>query len=380
MQRLQPLINPLFIELTNHCNFQCVFCPDDIMKRERGYMDFDLIEKIFFDIRKSNLVSYVIPSLMGEPLLHPRFFDFLELAKEKKINIHLITNGSLLSSEKKVERLFSLGLWEMVLSYQIPWKDLFYMRKPGNLDWGAYKNMIINIIYKKFEMRANTVLEIHLLDTIEQSVRGIDFISSPEQMLCVIEEWKPVVQDIASKFHLESKIFEYTIKEIKKRIKNNIEYATKFEILPGVYLVLKKAVLYGNYLLPDGINVREKPKGKCFSPFKSLAVLWNGDCTFCCVDFDGKLIVGNIRKNSLEEIWCGEELIKMRNEMKKNILSNKFCQKCFGDYYDSHGNRVNLARGKPFYQKINHKYQRVLINYRKYGLKGILSKAKEKIS
>ena len=348
------------------------------MKRRRGFMDFDLVEKIFFDIKKSNLVNYVIPSLMGEPLLHPHFYDFLDLAKKNNIKVHLITNGSLLSSDEKIEQLFSSGIWELVLSYQIPWKELFYMRGAGTLDWDTYKEIIINVICKKFEKKASTLLEIHLLDTIDQSIRGMDFISNPEQMMEVIDEWKQIVEKIAVKFHIENRICGYTFEEIKKKIRNNIEYMTKFEILPNVYLVLKKAVLYGNYLLPEGVSVREKRRGKCFAPFKSLAILWNGDCTFCCIDFDGELIVGNVRENSLEEIWHGERINKIRKEMKNYNLSHKFCQKCQGDYYNSQGRRIELIKEKSFYQKLNHFHLKVLKKYKEYGLEKIFSKTIEK--
>jgi len=377
---MQSLIDPLFIELTSHCNFRCSFCPDDIMTRERGYMDFGLVEKIFYDIKRDNLVTYVIPSLMGEPMLHPRFFDFLDLAKRNDIKVHLITNASLLFSDEKIEKLFSSGLWELVLSYQIPWKDLFYMRKAKTLDWNTYREIIINIICKKFEKRAKTALEIHFLDTIDNSIRGMNFISNAEEMMTVIDEWKPIVEKIAERFCLNSKIHEYTLDKVKKRIRNNIEYTTKFEVLPAVYLVLKKTVFYGNYLIPEGIIVREKLRGRCFAPFKSLAILWNGDCTFCCQDFNGELVVGNIREKSLEEIWNGERLNKIRNEMERNILSNKFCQRCFGNYYDIHGNRVNLTKKKSLFLRLNHSYLKILKGYKKYGLKGIFLKAIEKIS
>jgi len=371
---MQSLIDPLFIELTNHCNFKCTFCPDDVMKRKRGYMDFGLIEKIFHDLKKNNLVNYVIPSLMGEPLLHPRFFDFLDLAKKNNIKVHLITNGSLITSNEKLEKLFSSSIFELVLSYQTPWENMFHLRKAGNLTLDTYRETLINIICKKFEMKASTAIELHFLDTAERSVRGIDFVNSPEEMLKVIQGWKSIFEEIANKFHLKNRINEYTLREIKKIIRNNILYMTKFEILPDVYMVLKKTVLYGNYLLPEGISVKENPKGKCFAPFKSLAVLWNGDCTFCCEDFNGELIVGNIKDNSLEEIWYGERLNNARKDMHNLILSNKFCQRCKGELYDCNGNRIDLVKKYSFPLQLNHSYLRLLKAYKDYGFTGIFSK------
>jgi len=43
--------------------------------------------------------------------------------------------------------------------------------------------------------------------------------------------------------------------------------------------------------------------GHCRSPFNYMAILWNGDIAICCSDLQGKYKIGDVRDNSVEEIW-----------------------------------------------------------------------------
>lgn len=50
----------------------------------------------------------------------------------------------------------------------------------------------------------------------------------------------------------------------------------------------------------------------CAKLFYELAVHANGDVSACCVDWSRKLVLGNIMKESLREIWEGEKLKELR--------------------------------------------------------------------
>jgi MoaA/NifB/PqqE/SkfB family radical SAM enzyme len=62
------------VELTNHCNLHCPECASGSgqMKRERGFMDIELFERIISELRPYlwNINLY----FQGESLLHPAFF------------------------------------------------------------------------------------------------------------------------------------------------------------------------------------------------------------------------------------------------------------------------------------------------------------------
>ncbi|MEK9709827.1 MAG: SPASM domain-containing protein, partial [Alphaproteobacteria bacterium] len=70
----------------------------------------------------------------------------------------------------------------------------------------------------------------------------------------------------------------------------------------------------------------------CAQPFSRLTVLFNGDVTPCCVDWSHKLVVGNIKKHSLDEIWN-----KLANKLRLDHLSNSINEEspCFDCDYKS---------------------------------------------
>jgi len=61
----------------------------------------------------------------------------------------------------------------------------------------------------------------------------------------------------------------------------------------------------------------------------SMAILWNGDVSICCRAYDGQCLIGNIHKQSLEEIWNGVKLRKYREALKThNFKKVPLCLDC----------------------------------------------------
>jgi len=59
----------------------------------------------------------------------------------------------------------------------------------------------------------------------------------------------------------------------------------------------------------------------------------NGKAPLCCVDYDGKIILGDFNTQSLEEIWNNESFKKIRQlhlDFKADEIS--LCKKCRNSY------------------------------------------------
>ncbi len=79
--------------------------------------------------------------------------------------------------------------------------------------------------------------------------------------------------------------------------------------------------------IDEDVEIKERIDGNCSYPFYSLNVFANGDVSACCTFYGKKLIIGNIHNESLQNIWKGEKIKKIRQQ----IVSKKFnpiCQKC----------------------------------------------------
>ena len=108
------------IELSSACNLNCPMCytTTDNFKSEvnQANMDFDLFKKIIDESAKYNLFSIRL-SLRGEPFLNKHIFDMIKYAKDKGIKeVSTLTHGGFLD-EKKFEQLIDLGLDWLTISF-----------------------------------------------------------------------------------------------------------------------------------------------------------------------------------------------------------------------------------------------------------------------
>ncbi|MBF0235679.1 MAG: SPASM domain-containing protein [Desulfamplus sp.] len=73
-----------------------------------------------------------------------------------------------------------------------------------------------------------------------------------------------------------------------------------------------------------------KNASPCAAPFSEVSVLWNGDVVLCCYDYDGFNVVGNIRDNTIEEIWKGKIIEKIREIfLARSTEELTLCSRCF---------------------------------------------------
>lgn len=67
---------------------------------------------------------------------------------------------------------------------------------------------------------------------------------------------------------------------------------------------------------------------ECNFPWERMTVLWDGTVVPCCNDYDRKLSLGNIKEQSLSEIWNGPEMVALRKEFISNQVTNPLCRHC----------------------------------------------------
>jgi len=101
----------LQIEPVGQCNLRCQMCP--IQFREDGppygppaFMEFDTFVRLlneFQGLRHLHLQG------LGEPMMHPRFFDMVSYAANRDIRVTTNTNGTLLNG-KRAEECVKSGL------------------------------------------------------------------------------------------------------------------------------------------------------------------------------------------------------------------------------------------------------------------------------
>lgn len=300
MEKYQMIINGevtipryLDIEVTNHCNFNCSFCPTGthMMKRKRGYMDSEVLDAISDNIKKYHIKGVRLIR-WGEPMLHPDIINIIKKLKSAGALVHINTNGSLMTTEKMKE-LINAGLDSIKFSFQ-------------GVDDISYGEMRVN-------GRFSTILEV-----IKQMnlLRG-------EGNTPYIQISTTVTDETAAQ-----------IEQFKRQIENSCDYYnigyTKLDHL---------AVDEMNISEVEKERIRELQKREtidhafrkiCPEMFDKLSVNWNGDVTVCCSDYDDFLLAGNILKQDLKEIFNSEKADAYRKIISKNEYEKlPVCNTCF---------------------------------------------------
>jgi MoaA/NifB/PqqE/SkfB family radical SAM enzyme len=107
----------LQVEPVGQCNLRCQMCA--IQFRQDGppfgppaFMDFDVFARLldqFPDLEELQLQG------LGEPMMHPRFFDMVEYAVSRGIKVSTNTNATLMNAHR-AERCITSGLGEIYIS------------------------------------------------------------------------------------------------------------------------------------------------------------------------------------------------------------------------------------------------------------------------
>lgn len=102
------MIDAIQIEITSHCNLRCVMCPVTVLA-DRWNGQHLAWEAFLCIARAFEQIKYVHLQGWGEPLLHPRLFDMIKVAKDAGCRVGFTTNGTLLDSVA-AQRLLDLDL------------------------------------------------------------------------------------------------------------------------------------------------------------------------------------------------------------------------------------------------------------------------------
>jgi sulfatase maturation enzyme AslB (radical SAM superfamily) len=234
------------IESTNLCNAKCVFCPRDEMHRRQGVMEFDLFRKIVDECAALG-VTHVRVHNYGEPFLDRQLVEKVRYAKSRGIaEVGMISNGSLIT-EEIARGLIDAGLDAINISVDAAGKAVFEATRL-NLDYDT----VIGNIRTLARLRAESGRKRPRL--ILSFVRQNN--SADEQAF--IDEWRQV----ADKIHI-----------------------TDLHNWAGT------------------LNARSDVQYPCYRLWLTFTVLWDGRVSLCCADFDGRNVLGDLRTQTIAQVW-----------------------------------------------------------------------------
>ena len=243
----------------------------------------------------------------GEPLCNPATLEAVEYAKSLGLDVGFITNGSLLSQEACVTILENC-IWVRI-SLDACDADIF--KQTHGLDGKEFDKVVSNIakiVEIKRKIKSDTTVGIgYLTFDNEKVINGIvPFAKLGKSLDVDYVQYRPLLRRF-----LERE-FNY---EINRKVLDEIEAAVKFSE-PGY------DVLYSGHKYEDMKNgTIHRSYEKCFGHHFATTISTDEKMYLCChMRGVEKYCIGDLKKNSLEEIW--------RSEHRSNVYESIDFQDC----------------------------------------------------
>ncbi len=325
------LFQRIHIELTNRCNFSCVFCPNSLMTRPRRDLKLNLALKALDEIAAGHLSDTIFFHIMGEAVLYPHLEEVIRYAKYKNLKIALTTNGWGLSFDL-LKRILNAGVDHISFSVQTPDKDSFKLRQ-APVDFFAYRKKICSLIAKVIE-HGSTKVTLSFLTTpmpfLILPSKRYNIIRNKRQLVSFFTEW---LEEIAAL--LEEKTLAEKLRKKKELLIRRLLF---FRMFGWNRLKLTEKFFLETRILGDwvhrGLSAEKMTKariGYCEGLKTHFGILSNGDMVFCCVDFDGKTSFGNIKYTTIREALAQKKVQDAASGFKKFLVKEPYCQRCLGD-------------------------------------------------
>jgi len=282
MRSKHPRIKNIMVEPTNACNLNCFMCNAKDSTRKKGFMSMDVFNRILKEaalLSVSNLVMHTV----GESLSHPKIIDMIKMAKKAGFSVRLSSNGMLLNPDFSRDIVKS-GLDQFRFSIEGATKKTYESIRQG-ADFGTLLDNVTT--FKKLRDKRGKAPNI--------TIGSIVMKETEPELETFYKLFSPLVDSI-----------EFT------RLGNQGGQVDKAFSASSVDSAAFTGARYPCKLL-----------------WSTTVILWNGDVSCCCIDFDGKLIVGNIMNESLKNIWTsdGYEKFRMLHKTKRQNEMN-MCGSC----------------------------------------------------
>ncbi|HJR65510.1 MAG TPA: radical SAM protein [Gemmatimonadaceae bacterium] len=292
----QPFPALIQLQTINACNASCVMCPYPLFKKEfpRGRMDDELFEKIIAEIADRPEVHTFVPMLQNEPFLDKKLFDRIARFKQVtrgRVEVELVTNGAFLTAEA-IERIRDVELDVLDISLDAVSK-------------ATYERIRIGLDFEEVIAGVERVIDAQLPRT------------SVFVRLVKLRDNAAEVREFATRWRARGiPVFIYTA---NNRVGALPEFDEKLRLtreqVPLIHRIGRRAA--------------RAWLGHCPAPFATTDILHDGSVLLCTHDWARKEILGNVRDQTIAEIWNGERMREIRAAVyRRDYETLPACRNC----------------------------------------------------
>jgi radical SAM protein with 4Fe4S-binding SPASM domain len=284
------------IEPTNVCNLECPVCETGagILGRPDGHMSLEQFRTIVDRVagHTNTLMFY----FMGEPFMNRDAYDMIRYAKQAGIPfVTTCTNGDPVDPARLVES----GIDEVAFQIGGTTQETHQVYRVNSKLDRVLRNLSETLRLKRerrpaMRVTAGFILMKHNEHQVDDFVRtmrelGADSFQVIDPCVRTVEQGKRMLPTDRDHWYYDPEAFERGI-----------------------------------------LRPRVLPDNDCPWIHYSVTIHVNGDVVPCCRDPRGQEVVGNLLRQSLDEVWNGERFRSFRERLRRDQGSIEICRLCSG--------------------------------------------------
>lgn len=268
-----PFPKNIIVEPTAYCNMRCVMCPQSIMTRKRGTMEFSTFKKIVDEVVAKDTKARIWLAIVGEPLLlGDKLLKMISYGRDKGLDIYLNTNAELLDRNMSFN-LIGSGVKEIIVSLDAITKETYDKIRIG----GHFDEVMKNVNF---------------------------LLSIPGNSVKITAQL--IVMDDNEK---------------------EIETFKNYWLSRGAIVKIRQRMGWGTGVERKELEKLTIERFPCAWLMGAVSIHWDGSFAQCDADFDGKHSPGNILTQTIQEVWDG----KINDLKEKHFaldFSHPLCSVC----------------------------------------------------
>jgi radical SAM protein with 4Fe4S-binding SPASM domain len=271
------------IDTVSFCNLRCSMCVHKEMTRKKGIMPWELFTKIIDEIAETDKNIRVWMVFFGEALMlkrrKPTIFDMIAYAKGKGlIDVVLNSNANLLD-EYAAKGLIESGLDAIYIGIDAFSPEIYAKLRVG----GNYEKTVQNTI---------NLINLEKKMSVEKPVVFVQFV-------------------------------EMDINKYEK------EDFINFWVEKGATVKIRPKVSWGGLIEAPNLVLGNEDRWPCHWAMQTMSIADDGRVVLCPVDLDARFIAGDIKHQTIKEVWDGKlkELRGLHKNGQFHLLPT-ICKEC----------------------------------------------------
>lgn len=287
------MFDRIYIEISNVCNLQCSFCPEVLRpKKLMTPSQFRVVaEKVKPHARAVTL------HLMGEPLAHPQFVEFIQILHELSIPLILTSNGILLQRHQNLLIKPSEHLPSIIKQINFSVHSFFDNFPEKTID--GYLKSLVDFSKNFITQNPEAFINFRLWNLQEPHAD----LAPQNKLIYDVFEQLFENPELPSQLDVKAKKSYRLDRHIK------MHFDTQFE-------------------WPSLKSEKSSPEGFCYGLKNQLAILTEGSVVPCCLDKEAVINLGSIFETSLESILSSPRSQSIVQGFQRNQAVEPLCQKC----------------------------------------------------